>query len=109
MRRTALFENGWVALALVGVSAVFVTMIGYFDEGNHLIFAGFGDYLAKGGVPPASDYVLWGVIFVVLGVILFHLQSLVPRLQTAFATRLIVSVLAIPALILGLLALLVAA
>ncbi|WP_420627824.1 hypothetical protein [Candidatus Leptofilum sp.] len=54
--RSWLAEHSWVVLSLIAVATLFVTAVGYFDEGNHRIYGSFGNYLAKGGVPPLSDY-----------------------------------------------------
>ncbi len=108
-RKGALREAAWTVLALVGMSMIFVTVVGYFDEGNHLIYAGFWDYLTNDGAPPMSDYILWAVIFVALGVTVFQAQGASAKLRDAFVLRLTATVFAIPVLVLGFLLTLMAA
>lgn len=56
-------------LAYAGFGAIAVTLIGYFDEGNHRLYKSFSDYLANDAYPPALDYVFWMALAVVLGFI----------------------------------------
>lgn len=95
-----------VALVLIAVATIFVTIVGYFDEGNPRIYGGFINYLLQGGLPPLSDYLVWGFIFTILGIPVFFAQNALPNPTQTFGKRLAVSAISIPLLLLGVLVML---
>ena len=102
MKKTVL-EAGVLALAMVVTSTVFVTVIGYFDEGHHLVYAGFVDYLLLGGHPPLSDYLLWTGIFTFWGGLIYLVQGLSASFRERFFFKLSVAVVGVPVFVLSLL------
>ncbi|MGK0391261.1 MAG: hypothetical protein ACI94Y_004023 [Maribacter sp.] len=66
----------------------FITIIGYFDEGHANIYGSFSNYLASGGYPPLSDYLMWSIITAMSRGILFNIISKLTRQSFPLPTRL---------------------
>ncbi len=94
-------------LTLVGTfvlsSALLVTVVGYFDEGTYRAFDGFWSYLIGSGVPPVSDYILWAIIFIIVGFASFGILNLSGWVRQRFLLHSTLSTLAVPILFFGLL------
>lgn len=107
MKQKTKFQEVLIAaLVLIGAAILFVTIVGYFDEGHARTYGSFANYLVQGGVPPLSDYLLWSFIILVLGLPFFVAQGALPGLKKSLATRLVISAVSIPLVLLGVLAML---
>ena len=60
---------------LVLETVLLVTLIGTVDEGNMARYGSLIVYLKQGGIPPLSDYILWSVVNVTLGIPAFFVIS----------------------------------
>lgn len=89
-------ENLLNLLGLVVLSISFVTIIGYFDEGHARIYGSFSNYLAAGGYPPLSDYLLWSIITVIFGGIIFNIISKLAPKPLPLTARLFTTAATIP-------------
>ncbi len=57
------------------MAILLVSFIGYVDEGNSTLYENFGQYILGKGYPPLSDYLLWIIIGLVVGLPVFNLVS----------------------------------
>ena len=64
-----------MVLILLVETILLVTLIGSFDEGNLSQYASQIVYLKQGSIPPLSDYLLWNVVNITLGIPAFFVIS----------------------------------
>jgi len=97
----SLKEPLYIFFILLIETILLVTLIGSFDEGNLSHYASFIIYLKQGGIPPLSDYMLWSVVNITLGIpAFFVISDAVPG--RSFTTRASLT-LSIPILIFSIL------
>ena len=89
-------ENLVNLLGLLLLTTGFITVIGYFDEGHAKIYGNFSNYLASGGYPPLSDYLVWSIMVAISGAILFNIISKQTQRSFPLFTRLLSTALLIP-------------
>ncbi|MBT8230274.1 MAG: hypothetical protein KJO50_08435 [Bacteroidia bacterium] len=99
-------ENFITLVFVLLFSILLITIIGYYDEGHHRIYGSFINYLGNSGQPPLSDYILWGIIFGILGMVVFNILEMTSLGKSHLANRIILSMVIITIVVTGSLTLL---
>lgn len=108
MALTNKFLQNLISLfAIVLISIILVTVIGYYDEGHAKIYGSMGNYLSAGGYPPFSDYLMWTIIFSVFGLLTFNIISAGKDFKSPLVLRILLSLLSIPLVMFAIVSLIV--